>query len=241
MGQNSTLKSDVLNSNKELPKRGLVLYSWGNVSAIDRQKSIVVIKPAGIAYDRLTEDQLSVADLEGNTLEGPHRPSVDLPIHLVLYQAFPEVKAIVHTHSTYATIWAQSGRDIPCYGTTHADYFFGSIPCASMLSAEEVAEKYEVATGESIVRCFNDRSPLEAPGALAAGHGVFTWGRDVWEAVHSAVVLEEIAHMAFGTEVLGITGQGATPTLPPFVSEKHYSRKHGPDAYFLDDDKGAPR
>jgi L-ribulose-5-phosphate 4-epimerase len=229
------LKEIVLAANKELPKRRLVLYSWGNVSAIDRERGIVVIKPAGYPYAEMTVDDISVVDLQGNILEGPHKPAVDLPIHLVMYQEFPGAQAIVHTHSTYATVWSQACRSLPCFGTTHADYFWGEVPCTRPLTEAEAGGNYEEEIGKSIGQVFQDRDPAQVPGVLVANHGPFTWGEDAWEAVHNSVVLEEIARMALHMLLL-------TPDpkpIPDYLLDRHFFRKHGPDAYFdIDDMKG---
>lgn len=228
------LKQAVLAANLELPARKVVIYSWGNVSGIDREKGIIVIKPAGIPYPELTPDNMSVTDLEGNVVEGPYKPSVDLPIHLVLYKAFSDIGAITHTHSTYATMWAQAERSIPCYGTTHADYFYGEVPCTRMLTDQEIAGDFEIETGNVIVETFRERNPLEVPGVLVAGHGPFTWGPEPWESVHNAVVLEELAKMAIGSMLL-------KPDIAPLsqsLLDKHFLRKHGPNAYFEYDDMG---
>lgn len=228
------LKAAVVDANKELPKQNLVKYSWGNVGAIDREKGLIVIKPVGMPYDELTVENVSVTDLEGNILEGPFNPSVDLPIHAVLFKAFPKIQAIVHTHSTYATMWAQAGRDIPCYGTTHADYFYKCIPCTRQMCDEEINGDFEIETGNVIVERFKELDPMAVPGVLVASHGVFTWGTDVWDAVHKSVVLEEIAKMALGTTLLNPQIQ----EVPASLMEKHYARKHGPNAYFDHDDHG---
>jgi L-ribulose-5-phosphate 4-epimerase len=228
------LKKSVLDANLELPKRNLVIYSWGNVSGLDREKGMIVIKPAGIPYRELTLDNLSVTDLKGNVIEGPFKPSVDLAIHIVLYKAFPDISGITHTHSTYATMWAQGGKAIPCYGTTHADYFYGDIPCTRMISKEEATDNYEEATGKIIVEAFSGIDPLQVPGVLVAGHGPFTWGKEPWESVHHSVVLEEIAQMAYGSLILN-------PEISPisdYLLNKHFMRKHGPTAYFDHDDMG---
>ena len=229
------LKRQACEANRELPRRGLVLYSWGNVSLVDRERNLVIIKPAGLPYDELTPEKMNTLTLDGEELEGPYRPSVDIPIHLELYRAFPGVTSIVHTHSTYATIWAQAGKPIPVFGTTHADYFNGPVPCAGIVPEEEVLSDYEAATGRGIISCFSSMNPLEIPGCLAKGHGVFTWGTDVWEAVHNAVVLEEIARMALWT--LQLNPQAGP--LPDYLLKCHFQRKNGPDAYFQIDDKGA--
>ncbi len=234
MSNLKTLKQDVLKANQELPKRNLVLYSWGNVSCIDRSKGVIVIKPAGIPYDRLTVENMSVTDLKGRVLDGPYKPSVDLPIYLVLYKAFNTVSAIVHTHSTYATMWAQAEQAIPCYGTTHADYFYGEVPCTRMLNKDEIDRNYEKATGEAILEEFQKRDPEQIQGVLVAAHGAFTWGSDPWNAVHKSVVLEEIAKMAFGSLLLK---PGIAP-IHNYLLDRHFLRKHGPDAYFNHDDIG---
>ena len=228
------LKQAVLAANLELPARKVVIYSWGNVSGIDRDEGIIVIKPAGIPYNELTLENMSVTDLTGNVLDGPYKPSVDLPIHLVLYKAFSSISAIVHTHSTYATMWAQAGRSIPCYGTTHADYFYGEVPCTRMLTDQEIAGDFEVETGNIIVERLGDLHPEQIPGVLVAGHGPFTWGRDPWEAVHQCVVLEKIAKMAVGSLFLN---SNISP-IPQSLLDKHFLRKHGPNAYFEYDDMG---
>ncbi len=228
------MKKTVVAANKELPKQHLVKYSWGNVSSIDRKKGLIVIKPVGIPYDELTEENISVTDLDGKVISGPYNPSVDLPIHIVLFKAFSEINSIVHTHSTFATMWAQAGMDIPCYGTTHADYFYKSIPCTRQLTDEEINGNFEENTGKVIVERFKDISPVSVPGVLVASHGVFTWGKDVWEAIHNSVVLEEIAKMALGTKMLSPDIE----SVPIALMDKHYYRKHGPDAYFDHDDYG---
>lgn len=233
---NKELKEQVVLANKELPKRNMVLYSWGNVSAIDRDLGIVVIKPVGMPYDELTVDNVSVVDLESRILEGPFRPSVDLPIHMALYEHFPEITAIVHTHSTYATMLAQLKRPIPCLGTTHADYFRGEIPCARDLTDDEINGPYEYQTGMAIVEELNRRglSAVEMSAILSPSHGPFTWGSDVWDAVHKTVVLEEIARMAWGCFCLNPEVPGISNTL----LDRHFLRKHGPTAYFTNDDYG---
>lgn len=228
------LKKAVVEANKELPKQNLVKYSWGNVGAIDRERGVVVIKPVGMPYDELSVDNVSVTDLDGRILEGPFNPSVDLPIHLVLFKAFPQISAIVHTHSTFATMWAQAGYDIPCLGTTHADYFYKSIPCTRQLTDEEINGDFEIETGNVIVERFKHLDPLAVPGVLVASHGVFTWGSDVWDAVHKSVVLEEIAKMAWGTRLLN----PSIGEVPSSLMDRHYFRKHGANAYFDHDDYG---
>ena len=233
---NETLKQMVVMANKELPKRDLVKYSWGNVSAIDRTQGIVIIKPVGMPYDDLTIENISVVDLASNILQGPFKPSVDLPIHMALYENFPEINAIVHTHSTYATIMAQLKRSIPCFGTTHADYFRGEIPCVRELLDEEIDGPYEYQTGMAIVETLNalNLTSTEMSGALSPSHGPFTWGSDVWDAVHKTVVLEEIAKMAWGC--LCVNPQ--LDKISVVMQDRHFLRKHGPTAYFTNDDYG---
>ncbi len=223
------LKQQIYEANMELPRRGLVTYTWGNVSGIDREKGLFVIKPSGVDYEKMRPEDMVVMDLEGNQVEGSLRPSSDTPTHLELYKAFPEIGGIVHTHSTYATAWAQAGRGIPCYGTTHADYFYGEIPCARNLTAEEIEEGYEKNTGLVIAETFKGRNPRYVPGVLCKNHGPFTWGKDGAEAVHNAVVLEEIARMNLLTEMLNPGGDNTTPQC---MQDKHFLRKHGPNAYY---------
>ncbi len=231
------LKEMVVKANKELPKKELVKYSWGNVSAIDRENNLIVIKPVGIPYDELTVENVSVVDLEGKILEGPLNPSVDLDIHRALYNNFENVGAIVHTHSTYAAVLAQLHRPLPCFGTTHADYFAGEVPCVGELTEGEVQGQYEWNTGMAIVRYFQEHriSPSDIPAALSPGHGPFTWGNDVWDAVHKAVVLEEVCKMA--VEMYSISPN--PQPLPGYMLERHFYRKHGANAYFNNDDYGA--
>lgn len=222
------LKQQVYEANMELPRRGLVTYTWGNVSGIDRESGLVVIKPSGIEYEMLSVSNLVVVDLFGNCVEGDYRPSSDTATHLELYKAFEEIGGIVHTHSTYATVWAQAGRSIPCYGTTHADYFYGEIPCARNLTPNEIEEDYEKHTGTVIIESFCEKKPLEVPAVLCKNHGPFTWGTDAAQAVYHAVVLEEVAKMAWMTEQLC---PSAVPA-PQCIQNKHYLRKHGPNAYY---------
>ncbi len=224
------LKKQVYEANMELPRRGLITYTWGNVSGIDRDKGYFVIKPSGVEYERLTVDDMVVMDLQGNQIEGNYRPSSDTPTHLELYLQFPEVGGIVHTHSPEATAWAQAGRSIPLYGTTHADYFFGEIPCARSLTPDEIEEAYEKNTGVVIVETFKKRelNPMYTPGVLCTNHGPFTWGKDAAEAVYNAVVLEEVAKMAARTESLNPQVKPA----PDCIRDKHFFRKHGANAYY---------
>ena len=224
------LKEMVYEANMELPRRGLVTYTWGNVSGIDRERGLFVIKPSGVPYEELDPEMMVVMDLDGNQVGGRLRPSSDTPTHLELYRAFPEIGGIVHTHSTHATAWAQSGRAIPCYGTTHADYFYGEIPCARNLTTEEINEAYEKNTGLVIIETFETRGikPMYTPAVLCANHGPFTWGKDAAEAVHNAVVLEEVAKMARNTELINPKVKPA----PDCIKEKHFYRKHGANAYY---------
>ena len=224
------LRKQVYEANMELPRRNLVTYTWGNVSGIDREKGLVVIKPSGVEYDELTPENLVVLDLDGNRVEGELNPSSDTKTHLELYKAFPPLGGIGHTHSPYGGAWAQAGRDIPCYGTTHADYFYGAVPCARHLTKEELDEDYEKNTGKIIIDTFTDRGidPVAVPGAICHSHGPFTWGKDAAQAVYHAVVLEEVAKMALLTRQVN---SDAAPA-PQYLQDKHYMRKHGPNAYY---------
>ena len=224
------LKQKVYEANMELPRRNLVTYTWGNVSGIDREKGLFVIKPSGVEYDELRPEDLVVMDLEGNKVEGDLNPSSDTKTHLVLYRAFPQIGGIVHTHSPYAVAWAQAGRDIPAYGTTHADYFYGPIPCARHLTQAELDEDYELNTGNIIVEEFTKRGidPKAVPAVICHSHGPFTWGKDAAQAVYHAVVLEEVSKMAIFTRMVD---PSAAPA-PQRIQDKHYMRKHGPNAYY---------
>ncbi|CDL21387.1 L-ribulose-5-phosphate 4-epimerase UlaF (L-ascorbate utilization protein F) [Klebsiella pneumoniae IS53] len=218
------LKQQVFEANMDLPRYGLVTFTWGNVSAIDRQRGLVVIKPSGIAYESMTVDDMSVVDLQGHVVEGRWRPSSDTATHLALYRRYPDLGGVVHTHSTHATAWAQAGLAIPALGTTHADYFFGDIPCTRALSAQEVDEAYELNTGQVIIETLGEANPLHTPGIVVYQHGPFAWGKDAHEAVHNAVVMEEVARMAW-------IARGINPQLQPIDSwlmNKHFQRKHGP-------------
>ena len=222
------LKDQVLRANLDLPKRGLVVYTWGNVYGIDRDKGLVVIKPSGVSYEGMGVKDLVVTDLEGNVVEGHYRPSSDLATHLELYKGFEHVGGIVHTHSSWATIWAQAGRSIPALGTTHADYFYGPIPCTRRMTDEEIKGQYELVTGSLILETFKDIDPIHMPGVLVNNHGPFSWGKDPMEAVHNAVVLEELAKMAYHTISL-------SPDIGPIsksLLDKHFLRKHGEGAYY---------
>ncbi|HBX1989648.1 TPA: L-ribulose-5-phosphate 4-epimerase [Klebsiella pneumoniae] len=222
------LKQQVFEANMDLPRYGLVTFAWGNVSAIDRQRGLVVIKPSGIAYESMTVDDMSVVDLQGHVVEGRWRPSSDTATHLALYRRYPDLGGVVHTHSTHATAWAQAGLAIPALGTTHADYFLGDIPCTRALSAQEVDEAYELNTGQVIIETLGEANPLHTPGIVVYQHGPFAWGKDAHEAVHNAVVMEEVARMAW-------IARGINPQLQPIDSwlmNKHFQRKHGPNAYY---------
>jgi L-ribulose-5-phosphate 4-epimerase len=222
------LREQVLDGNLELVRRGLVLYTFGNASGISREHGLVVIKPSGVPYETMRPEHLVVSDLEGNIVEGELRPSSDLPTHLALYEAFTDIGGVVHTHSEYATAWAQAGREIPCFGTTHADYFHGCIPVTAPMVEDEIAGDYEKNTGEAIVRVFRDRSVSSAPGVLVANHGPFAWGNNVSAAVHNAVVLEYIAKMAF----LTITINAEVNAIGKPLHDRHFLRKHGANAYY---------
>ncbi len=224
------LKKDVYEANMELPRRGLITYTWGNVSGRDPETGLFVIKPSGVDYDKLSPDDMVVVDLDGKVVEGRYRPSSDTPTHVELYKKYPEIGGIVHTHSPEATSWAQAGRDIPLYGTTHADYFYGPIPCARSLTREEIEGEYEKNTGLVIIETFETRgiNPVYTPGVLCVNHGPFTWGKDAAEAVHNAVVLEEVAKMATKTELIN----PKVRTAPDTIRDKHFFRKHGANAYY---------
>ncbi|HBN12356.1 MAG TPA: L-ribulose-5-phosphate 4-epimerase [Clostridiales bacterium] len=226
------LKKEVLKANLDLVKNGLVLFTWGNVSAIDKKFGLVVIKPSGVEYGGMTAEDMVVVDLNGKVVEGKYRPSSDTPTHLELYKAHPEIGGIVHTHSTYATAFAQAGRAIPEYGTTHADYFYGDIPCARSLEISEM-EEYEKNTGTVINLTFKDKDVVAIPACLVAHHGVFAWGKDASEAVYHATVVEQVAKMTFITENL----TPLTKRLPQHIADKHYNRKHGSNAYYGQGDK----
>jgi len=226
------LKKQVYEANMLLPKYNLVTFTWGNVSGIDREKGLFVIKPSGVPYEKLTPDMMVVMDLNGNKVEGDLNPSSDTPTHAELYRRFPALGGVVHTHSRWATIWAQSGRSIPAYGTTHADYIYGAVPCARVLTKEEVEGAYELETGRVIAAHFEENGidPVAVPAVLVHTHGPFTWGKDAHEAVHNAVVLEEVAMMAFHTEL--IAEKPPRDPMAQYILDKHYHRKHGPGAYY---------
>ena len=224
------LKEKVLQANLDLVKNKLVLFTWGNVSEIDRESNLIVIKPSGVSYDDMTAEDMVVVDLNGKVVEGKLRPSSDTPTHIEFYKAFPNVGGVTHTHSTFATSWAQAGRDIPFYGTTHADYFYGDIPCARSLTKEEIEGEYEKNTGLVIIERFkkNNLNPIEVPGVLIKSHGVFAFGKDADGSVYNATVIEEVAKMAFITEQVNPNVQRADK----FMMDKHYLRKHGKNAYY---------
>lgn len=222
------LKREIWEANLELPKHGLVTFTWGNVSGIDREKGLFVIKPSGVPYEDLKPEHMVVMDLNGNKVEGTMNPSSDTATHLELYKAFPNIGGIVHTHSPWATSWAQAGRGIPCYGTTHADYMYGEIPCVRNLTKEEIDEAYEKNTGVLIVDYFKDKDYEAMPAVLCKNHGPFTWGKNGMDAVHNAVVLEEVAKMAVHTEAINPNVAEA----PQELKDKHYYRKHGANAYY---------
>jgi L-ribulose-5-phosphate 4-epimerase len=222
------LRAQVLDANLELQRQGLVLYTFGNASGIDRERGLVVIKPSGVSYDKLTPGDMVVTDLEGRRVEGDLNPSSDLETHLLLYRAFPAIGGVVHTHSEYATSWAQSGRPIPCYGTTHADYFRGDVPVTEPLTDEEIQSAYERNTGEVILRRFQGLDPLAVPGVLVANHAPFAWGKTAAAAAYNAVVLEYIARLAYRTELIN----GECRQVSAALLRKHYERKHGPKATY---------
>lgn len=221
------LKKEVLNANLALVKHNLVIFTWGNVSAIDRNSNLVAIKPSGVEYSELTEKDIVLVDLEGNVVEGGLRPSSDTPTHLALYKAFPNIGGIVHTHSTYATAWAQAGLNIPVLGTTHADYFHNYIPCTSDMTDEQIEGEYEKETGNLIIERFRGMNPDFTPGVLVKNHGPFAWGKNAGEAVYNSVVLEEVAKMTFITKMLNPNAD-----INLSLIKKHFLRKHGPNAYY---------
>ena len=221
------LKQKVFQANLDLVKHGLVIFTWGNVSGIDRESGLVVIKPSGVDYDTMKVSDMVVVDLDGNVVEGDLRPSSDTPTHLALYKAFPEIGGVVHTHSTYATAWAQAGIDLPNIGTTHADYLHQAIPCTADMTEAEVKGEYELETGNVIIERFKGMNPVHTPGVLVKNHGPFAWGKDPHDAVHNAVVMEQVAKMAS-------IAYSVNPnlTMNPLLIEKHFNRKHGPNAYY---------
>jgi len=223
-----SLRKAVCKANLELPALGLVIFTWGNVSGISREKGLIVIKPSGVAYEDLTPENMVIVDMEGNVVEGNLNPSSDLKTHLRLYQAFPDIEGVVHTHSTYATAFSQAGQNLPAYGTTHADYFYGSVPCTKVLSDNDINGDYELETGNVIVEAFANLDPNAIPGVLVNNHGPFTWGKSPSDAVHNAAVLEECAKMAWIARSLNPEmGQ-----IKQNLLDRHYNRKHGPDATY---------
>jgi L-ribulose-5-phosphate 4-epimerase len=222
------LKEEVLASNLELPKRGLVTYTWGNVSGIDREKGLFVIKPSGVEYDKMKTSDMVVVDLDGNKVEGDLNPSSDTATHLYLYNHFKEIGGIAHTHSSWATSWAQAGKGIPAFGTTHADYFYGEIPCTRKMKAAEIEEEYEKNTGKVIVERFKEINPTQRPGVLVNNHAPFSWGTDAANAVHNTVVMEEVAKMAYRA----INLNSALQQIDQVLLDKHFLRKHGDEAYY---------
>ncbi|MGG0486342.1 L-ribulose-5-phosphate 4-epimerase [Priestia aryabhattai] len=224
------LKEEVFQANLDLPKHGLVKYTWGNVSAVDRDSGLFVIKPSGVTYEKMTAQDMVVVDLDGRVVEGKLNPSSDTLTHAVLYKHYPQIGGIAHTHSTWATIWAQAGLDVQAMGTTHADTFYGSVPCARFLTEKEVSDGYEVETGKVIIETFEKRGldVLAVPGILLQGHGPFTWGKDAKTAVMNSVVLDEVSKMNFFTQKLN----GLAEELPQRILDKHYLRKHGQNAYY---------
>ena len=222
------MKKRVLEANLLLPKYELVKFTWGNVSEIDRERGVVAIKPSGVEYDVMKAEDIVIVDMEGNRIEGDLNPSSDLPTHLALYKAFKNIGAVTHTHSRWATIWAQAGKSIPALGTTHGDYFYGEIPCTRLMTPGEIADQYELETGNVIIETFIGINPDYMPGVLVHSHGPFTWGKDAMEAVHNSAVLDELAMMSWHNNMID-------PTLPQMQQElldKHYLRKHGPDSYY---------
>lgn len=222
------LKQKVYEANMELQRKGLVIYTWGNVSGIDREKGLVVIKPSGVDYDTMKAEDMVVLDLEGNIVEGKYKPSTDTPTHLVMYNTYPNIGGVVHTHSEWATTFAQAGLSIPTFGTTHADYFYGNIPCTRDLTEDEINGEYEKETGNVIVETIGDKNPLEIPAIVVKNHGPFTWGKDPDNAVYNAVVLDKVAEMAYKTMTLNRSVEGVNQVL----LDKHYLRKHGVNAYY---------
>jgi len=224
----TALRTEVFEANLEIVRRGLVLYTFGNASGIARDQGLIVIKPSGVPYEKMSPSDLVIADLDGRVVEGSLRPSSDLATHAALYRAFPSIGGVVHTHSRHATAWAQACREIPCLGTTHADYFRGCVPVTAHLTAAEIDSDYELNTGAAIIRAMEGRDPLGCPAALVAGHAPFCWGLTVSEAAHAAVVLEELAAMAWQT----LTINPSIDQIPDALRDKHHSRKHGPNATY---------
>lgn len=228
-----TLKQTVFEQNMKLKESGLVVLTWGNVSGIDRELGLVCIKPSGVAYEEMTAEDMVIVDLAGNVVEGKYRPSSDTPTHLYLYKAFPQIGAIVHTHSTNAVAFAQAGQDITAYGTTHADAFFGDVPCARSLTKEEIENEYEKNTGVVIAETFKDKDYNAVPAVLVKNHGPFTWGKTPQKAVETAITLEEVAKMAIATKQIN----AKTKRVGQYLLDKHYNRKHGKNAYYGQEEK----
>jgi L-ribulose-5-phosphate 4-epimerase len=224
------LKIDVCKANLELVEKKLIIHTWGNVSGRDKETGLIVIKPSGVKYDKMKPEDMVVIDQQGQVKEGNYRPSTDAPTHLILYEAFESLRGIVHTHSSFATSWAQSGRSIPPLGTTHADHFYGEVPCTRLLTQKETEHDYEINTGKIIIESIGDADPLNLPAVLVNGHGPFCWGTDAENAVYNAVALEEVAKMAFYTVLLG-----KSKSISQFILDKHFKRKHGKDAYYGQD------
>ena len=224
------LKNDVLEANLELVKKNLVIYTWGNVSSIDKKTNTVIIKPSGVEYNNMKTDDMVIVDLSNNIIEGKYKPSSDTKTHIEIYKAFEDICSIVHTHSTFATSWAQAKKSIPALGTTHADYFYGDIPCTRALTKEEIESDYEKNTGLVIIETLKKHNinPMDIPGIIVESHGVFTWGEDSHNAVYNAVVLEELARMAFYT----IQINNNVGSINNYILDKHYLRKHGKDSYY---------
>jgi L-ribulose-5-phosphate 4-epimerase len=221
------LKNTVYKANLDLVEKGLVIHTWGNVSGRDRESGLIVIKPSGVSYEVMKPVDMVVLDQDGNVIEGKFKPSTDAPTHLLLYRTFESVGGVVHTHSSYASSWAQAGRAIPPFGTTHADHFYGEVPCTRLLTQEETESDYEINTGKIIIEKLGEADPMDIPSVLVNGHGPFCWGRDAENAVYNAIALEEIAKMAFYTVLLG-----KTEPINKFLLDKHFKRKHGKDAYY---------
>ncbi len=222
------LKKDVYEANMELWEKGLVIYTWGNVSGIDREKNLMVIKPSGVGYESMGPEDMVVVDMEGNVVEGNYKPSSDTATHLVMYRTYPQIGGVVHTHSTWAVTFAQAGMDIPAFGTTHADYFYGDIPCTRDLTAREIEEAYEKNTGNVIVETIGDGDVMAIPGIIVKNHGPFAWGKTPGGAVYNAVVLDKVAEMAYKTMTLN----PRVARVPQYLLDKHYFRKHGANAYY---------
>lgn len=224
------LRKEVLEANLELPEKGLVVFTWGNVSGIDRESGLVVIKPSGVEYEDLKAEDLVIVDLDGNVVEGEMNPSSDTATHLALYKAFPSIGGVVHTHSAWATSFAQAGKSILPYGTTHADYFYGAVPCTRPLNKEEIEGEYELETGNVIIETFKGVNPMHIPAVLVNEHGPFTWGKNAADAVYHSVVLEEVAKMAVTT--IALKGEAAAQPMQQILLDKHFLRKHGANAYY---------